>query len=111
LADNSAIKPELNDHADTMGAISCIFGQTPETAAGKAAQINVALAAGDHVTAAAVVFDQARDCRVPVTRHALGANHAMPYPDLAPFGKQGLQQFMEALGHLGMRVVVEPIEG
>ncbi|MEM5387914.1 hypothetical protein VSR68_30640 [Paraburkholderia phymatum] len=110
FADNQVMKTELNDNADTMDAVLCIFGHTPETVAGKAAQINVALAAGDHVTAAAVVFDHARDCRVPPTEHDPRADEVMPYPDLAPFGNQGLQQFMEALGRLGMRIVVEPMQ-
>ena len=104
------MKTELNDHADTMDAFACIFGYTPETVAEKAAQVNVALDAGDHITAAAVVFDQARDCRVPLTEYDPRADEMIPYPDLAPFGNQGLRQFMEALGHLGMRIVVEPIQ-
>jgi hypothetical protein len=102
------MKTEI-EHAETMDAVLSLFGQTPESVAEKAAQINIALAAGDHVTAAAVVFDQARDCGVPITEYDERADKVMPYPDLAPFGRQGLQQLMEALAHLGMRVVVQPI--
>ncbi|WP_035936524.1 hypothetical protein [Caballeronia glathei] len=105
------MKTQNNEHADAMDAVACIFGSTPATIAEKPAQINVALAADDHVTAAAAVFDQAKDFRVPITEHDPRADKTIPYPDLAPFGNQGLEQFMEALRHLGMRVVVQPLEG
>ena len=91
-----------------MDAFMNLFGDTPDTVEGKAAQINIALDAGDAVTAAAVVFDQARECGVPVTRHDEKADALFPYPDLAPFGQHGLQQMMEALEHLGLKLIVVP---
>ncbi|MEX3934835.1 hypothetical protein AB4Y32_24110 [Paraburkholderia phymatum] len=90
-------------------AVANAFGHTPETVEAKAAQINLALSAGDSVMAAAVVFDQAKDCGVPKTEHYSQADDVFPYPDLAPFGNHGLAQFMEALEHLGMQLVVQPI--
>jgi hypothetical protein len=38
------------------------------------------------------------------------ANDVFPYPDLAPFRNHGLEQFMEALQHLGMQLVVKPLD-
>jgi hypothetical protein len=101
---------ELKDDADTMAAVTCLFGHTPDTVEEKAAQINIALSAGDSVMAAAAVFDQAKDCQVPKTTHDSQADDVFPYPDLAPFGNHGLEQFMEALAHLGMRLVVKPVD-
>ena len=75
----------------------------------KSRTINLALSAGDAVMAAAVVFDQAKDCRVPKTTHDPEADEVFPYPDLAPFGNHGLEQLLEALGHLGMQLVVKPV--
>ena len=53
------------------------FGHTPDTVEGKAAQINLALSAGDSVMAAAVVCDQAKDCQSPRRRTIL---KPMTYP-------------------------------
>lgn len=91
---------ESND-ADCMTAVMNAFGHTPDTVEGKAAQINIALSADDSAMAAAVVFDQAKDCLVPKTMHDPQADDVFPYPDLAPMGSRGLEQFMEALRHLG----------
>ena len=98
------------DDADILTAVMNAFGHTPDTVEGKAAQINLALSAGDSGMTAAVVFDQAKDCGVPKTTHDPQADEVFPYPDLAPFGSHGLEQFMEALRHLGMQIVVKPIE-
>jgi hypothetical protein len=95
--------------ADVLNAFMSAFGQTPDTVEEKAAQINLALSAGNAVMAAAVVFDQAKDCQVPKTTHDPEADEVFPYPDLAPFGNHGLEQLMEALGHLGMQLVVKPV--
>jgi hypothetical protein len=95
--------------ADVLTAVMNAFGHTPDTVEERTAQINLALSAGDPVMAAAVVFDQAKDCRVPKTTHDPDADEVFPYPDLAPFGNHGLQQFIEALEHLGMRLVVKPV--
>jgi hypothetical protein len=94
---------------EVFNAVVDAFGHTPETLAGKAEQINLALSTGDSSMVAAVVFDQAKDCRVPMTTHDPNADEVFPYPDLAPFGNHGLAQFMEALAHLGMQMVVKPI--
>jgi hypothetical protein len=109
-ADNPAMTTELKDDVDMMAVVTCVFGETPDAVEEKAAQINIALSAGDSVMAAAVVFDQAKDCQVPKTEHDPQADDVFPYPDLAPFGNHGLEQFMEALEHLGMRLVVKPID-
>ncbi len=93
--------------ADVLTAVMNAFGHTPDTVEEKATQINLALSAGNAVMAAAVVFDQAKDCQVPKTTHDPEADDVFPYPDLAPFGNHGLAQFMEALGHLGMQLVVK----
>jgi hypothetical protein len=61
------MRTELKDDADTMPAVTCLFGHTPDTVEEKAAQINIALSAVDSVMAAAAVFDQAKDCQVPKT--------------------------------------------
>ncbi|PVX81245.1 hypothetical protein C7402_111147 [Paraburkholderia unamae] len=84
------------------------FSHTPEAPEDRAAQINLALDAGDAVMAASIVFDHARDLRIPFTALDSGASGLFPYPDLAPFGNQGLEQFMEALGHLGLKLTVSP---
>jgi hypothetical protein len=96
--------------ADVLTAVMNAFGHTPDTVDEKAAQINLALSAGDSVMAAAVVFDQAKDCQILKTAHDPDADDMFPYPDLAPFGNHGLEQFMEALQHLGMRLVVKPVD-
>lgn len=100
---------EPND-ADVLTAVMNAFGYTPDTVEGKAAQINLALSAGNSVMAAAVVFDQAKDCQVPKTTNDPQADDVFPYPDLAPFGNHGLEQFMEALTHLGMQLLVKPVD-
>jgi hypothetical protein len=51
--------------ADVMGAIMNAFGHTPATVEEKTDQINLALSTNDAAMAAAVVFDQAKDCKVP----------------------------------------------
>ena len=103
---------ENQNHTDPTDAdvIDALFGYTPDTVEEKAAQINLALSANDPVMAASVVFDQARDCKVPKSEHDPDADDVFPYPDLAPFGNHGLKQFMEALGHLGMQLVVKPTD-
>jgi hypothetical protein len=106
---NNPIIIEPTD-ADVMGAIMNAFGHTPATVEGKAAQINLALSASDAAMAAAVVFDQAKDCKVQKAKDDPEANEVFPYPDLAPFGNHGLKQFIEALGHLGMQLVVKPAD-
>jgi hypothetical protein len=55
--------------ADLLTALVNAFGYTPDTVEGKAAQINLALSAGDSVMAAAVVFDQAKDSQIAKTTH------------------------------------------
>ena len=60
--------------------------------------------------AASVVFDQTRDCGVPATVHDPNANAMFPYPDLKPFGHHGLERFMEALDHLGLKMAVVPAD-
>ncbi|WP_429346925.1 hypothetical protein [Paraburkholderia sp. Clong3] len=95
---------------DALTAIINAFGHTPDTVEAKAEQINLALSTGDSGMAAAVVFDQAKDCRVPKAADDPQADDVFPYPDLAPFGNHGLAQFMEALGHLGMQLLVQPVD-
>jgi hypothetical protein len=108
-ADNPAMTNEPT-HTEVLVAVMNAFGHTPDTVDGKATQINLALAAGNSAMAAAVVFDQAKDCQVPKTTHDPQADDVFPYPDLAPFGNHGLEQFMEALRHLGMQIVVKPVD-
>jgi hypothetical protein len=48
--------------------------------------------------------------KAPERTHDPQADDVSPYPDLAPFGNHGLEQFMEALKHLGMQIVVKPID-
>jgi hypothetical protein len=103
------MKTEPND-ADVLTTVMNAFGYTPDTVEEKAAQINIALSAGDSVMAAAVVFDQAKDCQIPKTANDPQADDVFPYPDLAPFGNHGLEQFMEALKHLGMKLLVKPAD-
>ena len=112
-ADNPAMTNQTTNEptdADVLTAVMNAFGHTPDTVEEKAAQINLALSAGNAEMAAAVVFDQAKDCQVPKSTHDPEADDMFPYPDLAPFGNHGLEQFMEALGHLGMQLVVKPVD-
>ncbi len=59
---------------------------------------------------AVVFFDQAKDCKIPKSKLDPESNDAFPYPDLAPFGHHGLTQFIEALEHLVMQLVVKPVD-
>ena len=93
---------------EMLAAVIETFGSTPETVEGRAELVNLALSAGDAVMAASVVFDHARDLRIPWTTLDPQASNIFPYPDLTPLGNQGLAQFMEALDHLGLKLAVTP---
>ncbi|MFP4895808.1 hypothetical protein [Paraburkholderia sp. EG304] len=95
-------------HDEMAAAIIDTFSHTPETLEGRAALINLALDAGDAVTAASVVFDHARDLRIPLTELDPEANATFPYPALVQFENPLLAQLMEALEHLALKLTVTP---
>ncbi|MDE1182850.1 hypothetical protein [Paraburkholderia sp.] len=108
-ADNGRMHTDPTD-VELLTALMNAFGHTPDTVEGRATQINYALAAGDARIAAGIVFDQVRDTGAPKTALDPHADSTVPYPDLAPFGTQGLAQFIEALAHLGLALKVVPVK-